>query len=60
MGGILVNWKTSLPGFLALAAVAWNSWQTKTINVDDVIAALVGIGLVQAKDWNVTGGSREQ
>ena len=57
---MLMNWKTSLPGFLALMAVAWNAWQTKTINVDDVVAALVGIGLVQAKDWNVTGGTKSQ
>ena len=60
MDFILMNWKTSIPGLLALLAVIWNSWQTKTINVQDVIAALVGVGLVQAKDWNVTGGSKQQ
>ena len=60
MGGILMNWQTSIPGVLALLAVAWNAWQTKTININDVIGALVGIGLVQAKDWNVTGGSKQQ
>ena len=60
MSFILMNWKTSIPGVLALAAVIWNSWQTKTINVDDVIGALVAIGLVQAKDWNVTGGDKHQ
>lgn len=57
---MLVNWKTSLPGLVTLLIVAWNSWQTKTINVNDVVAALVGIGLVSAKDWNVTGGDRRQ
>lgn len=57
---MLMNWKTTIPGALALLAVIWNAWQTKTINIDDVIAALVGVGLVQAKDWNVTGGTREQ
>lgn len=55
---MLTSWKTTIPGILALLAVAWNAYQTKTINVDDVIAALVGIGLVQAKDWNVTGGTK--
>lgn len=57
---MLTNWKTTLPGLIALMIVAWNSWQTKTINVDDVIAALVGVGLIGAKDWNVTGGNRPQ
>jgi hypothetical protein len=55
---MLTSWKTTVPGILALLAVVWNAWQTKTINIDDVIAALVGVGLVQAKDWNVTGGNK--
>ena len=54
------NWKTTLPGLVTLLIVFWNAWQTKTINVNDVVAALVGVGLVQAKDWNVTGGDRQQ
>ncbi len=57
---MLTSWKTTVPGILALAAVAWNAWQTKTININDVIAALVGVGLVQAKDWNITGGTIKQ
>ena len=57
---MLTNWKTTLPGLMALVIVIWNSWQTKTINVNDVLAALVGVGLVGAKDWNVTGGDRQQ
>lgn len=57
---MLVNWKTTLPGLMTLLIVAWNAWQTKTLNVDEIVAALVGVGLVQAKDWNVTGGSRNQ
>lgn len=57
---MLTNLKTTIPGVLTLIIVAWNAWQTRTINVDDVVAALVGIGLVQAKDWNVTGGTRSQ
>lgn len=55
---MLTSWKTTIPGILALLAVAWNAWQTKTINIDDVIAALVGLGLTQAKDFNVTGGNK--
>lgn len=57
---MLSNLKTTVPGILALLAVAWNAWQTKTLNINDVMTALMGIGLTQAKDWNVTGGSKQQ
>ena len=57
---MMTNLRTTIPGVLALLAVAWNAWQTKTVNIDDIIGALVGIGLVQAKDWNVTGGTKHQ
>lgn len=57
---MLTNWQTSLPGFLALATALWNGWQTKTVNWSDVQTALVGLGLVAAKDWNVTGGTKNQ
>jgi len=55
MSSFINNWKTTLPGLLALATVAWNTWQTKTVSWVDLQAALVGVGLVAAKDWNVTG-----
>lgn len=55
---MLTSWKTTVPGILTLLAVLYNAWQTKTVNVQDVVAALVGLGLVQAKDWNVTGVSK--
>ncbi len=57
---MLTNWKTTIPGILALATVIWNAWQTKTINWVDLQAAFVGMGLVAAKDWNVTGGTKVQ
>lgn len=57
---MLTNWKTTLPGILALLTVAWNAYQTKTINWVEVQAALIGIGLISAKDWDVKGGNREQ
>jgi hypothetical protein len=57
---MLTNWKTTLPGILALLTVAWNAYQTKTINWVEVQAALIGIGLISAKDWDVKGGHREQ
>ena len=56
---MLTNWKTTIPGILMLLTVAYNAWTTKTVNVDDVIAALAGLGFTQAKDWNVTGGTKQ-
>ena len=55
MSGIMKNWMTTIPGIFTLLGVIWNAWQTKTINVGDLQAALVGIGLIAAKDFNVTG-----
>ena len=55
---MLVNWMTTIPGILGLLSVLWNAWQTKTVNWADLQEALVSIGLIAAKDFNVTGGSR--
>lgn len=57
---MVTNWMTTVPGVLALLSVLWNAWQTRTLNIDELQTALVGIGLVFAKDWNVTGGHRKQ
>jgi len=57
---MLTNWKTTLPGILALASVLWTAWQTKTLNWADLQTALVGVGLIGAKDFNVTGGNKAQ
>lgn len=57
---ILKNWMTTIPGILALLTVLWNAWQTKSVNWEDLQGALVAIGLIAAKDWNVTGGSVQQ
>jgi hypothetical protein len=57
---MLNNWMTTVPGILALIMVAFNAWQTKTLNWEDMQSALVGIGLIAAKDFNVTGGTRGQ
>lgn len=54
----LANWMTTVPGVLALATVLWHAWQTKSVNWEELQAALVAVGLIAAKDWNVTGGSR--
>lgn len=57
---MLTNWKTSIPGVFALLTVLWHAWQTKTIDWESLQTALVGVGLLAAKDWNVTGGSKTQ
>jgi len=41
-----------------LLTVLWNAWTTKTLHWEDLQTALVGLGLVAAKDYNVTGGTR--
>jgi len=55
---LLHNPYTSISGILALASVLWHAWQTKTVNWEDLQSALVGLGLLAAKDWNVTGGTK--
>lgn len=55
MSDIMKNWMTTIPGLFTLASVLWNAWQTKTISVPDLQAALIGVGLIAAKDFNVTG-----
>jgi hypothetical protein len=57
---VVNNPYTTFSGILALLTVLWHAYQTKTVNWDDLQTALVGLGLVAAKDWNVTGGSRIQ
>ena len=57
---MLTNWMTTIPGILALLSVLWNAWQTKTVNWADLQGALIGIGLIAAKDFNMVGGSRQQ
>ena len=57
---MLTNWKTTIPGVIALVTVVWNTWQSKTLDWANLQSALVGLGLIAAKDWNVTGGSKGQ
>jgi hypothetical protein len=57
---MLKNWMTTVPGVLALLSVLWDAWQTKTINITDLQSALIGVGLIAAKDFNVIGGTRQQ
>ena len=54
------NWMTTLPGIFTLISVLAHAWQTKDVNWVDLQNALLCVGLVAAKDWNVTGGSKGQ
>lgn len=57
---MMSNWMTTIPGILTLIGVMFNAWQTKTVNIHEMQDALIGIGLIAAKDWNVTGGTKSQ
>lgn len=57
---MLSNYLTTVPGVIALVGVLWETWQTKTLNWDHFQSALIALGLIAAKDWNVTGGTRDQ
>ncbi len=51
---------TSGFGSIGVLLSLYHMWETKTIDWEALQAILVSLGLIQAKDWNVTGGSREQ
>ena len=55
----MTNWMTTIPGILSLIVAIYNAWQTKTVDVEVIRQALVGIGLIAAKDFNVTGGTKQ-
>jgi hypothetical protein len=55
MNSLVTNWKTTIPGVITLIGVLFNIWQTKTIDWSTLQNALIAVGLVAAKDFNVTG-----
>jgi hypothetical protein len=57
---MMTNWMTTIPGVLLLLRVLWEAWSTKTVNWADLQNGLIAIGLVAAKDFNVTGGTKSQ
>ena len=60
MPTILGNWMTTIPGILTLVTVLFNIWQTKTVDWAELQRALIGVGLIFAKDFNMVGGTRQQ
>lgn len=55
MNSLITNWKTTVPGVVTLIGVLFNIWQTKTVDWSTLQNALIAVGLVAAKDFNVTG-----
>lgn len=52
---LLVNWKTTFIGVCSVFAVAANVVQNGAIHAEDITALMTAIGLIFAKDFNVTG-----
>ena len=50
---IFKNLLTTIPGIITLISVAYQAWETKTLDWPALQNALIGIGLVAAKDFNV-------
>lgn len=48
------NWKTTVTGILAILGGIWNFISTKDVTSSGT-AIIGGIGLIAAKDGNVTG-----
>ena len=57
---MLKNWQTTLSGVTGLVALVAKCVAAKAINAEDFAAASICIGLIFAKDGNVTGGTRQQ
>jgi hypothetical protein len=55
------NWKTTIAGIAvaAIAAASYLGWITAE-QAGAITAALTGLGLIAAKDSNVTGGNVKQ
>lgn len=54
------NWKTTLSGLAALLAVAAKIANGQADYATDIPMVLAAIGLLTAKDGDVTGGTRQQ
>lgn len=52
MNDILKNWKTTLVGLAILGYAGFQAYQTGTVNVNEVIGALIGAGFILGKDAN--------
>lgn len=61
MNTYLANWKTTLAGLAALLAIASKIATVGHVDfANDVPAAAAAVGLILAKDHNITGGTTAQ
>lgn len=51
------NWKTTVTGVLGLLTLIWKCFTAGAVAPEDFAAGSVAIGLILAKDSNVTGGT---
>ena len=56
----MVNWKTKLGGIIGVGIVIFKLIGGQTLVTEDYAALSVGLGLLFAKDHNVTGGTKPQ
>lgn len=55
------NWKTTVAGFIGIAITVATSMHWITADVAAAITTIaVSLGLIAAKDSNVTGGTKQQ
>lgn len=50
----MASWKTTITGLILLSSVLWDAYQSKTLSWPDLQNALVALGLLAAKDFNVS------
>ncbi len=55
----LKNWRTTVTGILAIVTAVWTMINTGTADAANISAVIAGIGLILAKDSNVTGGTKQ-
>lgn len=54
------NWKTSFLGVLSIATIGVKLANGGSISNEDIGVIIAGVGLLLAKDHNVTGGTKQQ
>lgn len=54
------NWKTTVAGIAAVLGVVAKVVSSGHMDAADIGAFTAGVGLIMAKDHNVTGGNVEQ
>lgn len=56
---MLNNWKTTITGILTILTAVWTMICNGAADTGSVSAIVAGLGLIFAKDSNVTGGTKQ-